>query len=74
MDFGKTIFRLLTALLGSLLYAEVCRQTGKIIVGFAAVLMFAASGAIFGFFPIVKTLSLAVLLLFAAYTLAARSM
>jgi hypothetical protein len=69
---AKLFSALLTALLGSLLYAEVCRQTGKIIVGFSAVMIFAASGLIFGFFPVVKTLSLAVLLLFAAYTLAAR--
>ena len=69
---AKLFAALLTALLGSLLYAEVCRQTGKIIVGLSAVLMFAASGMIFGYFPVVKTYSLAVLLLFAAYTLAAR--
>ncbi len=69
---AKLLSALLTALLGTVLYQEICHQTRNVIAGLSAVVLFAASGLVFGFFPVVKTFSLAGLLLFAAYVLAGR--
>lgn len=66
---AKVFSALLTAALGSLLCAEVLRYTRKWLAGVIAVALFASSTFIFAFFPVVKTYSLAGLLLFAAYIL-----
>ncbi|MFI5095211.1 MAG: ArnT family glycosyltransferase [Candidatus Acidiferrales bacterium] len=69
---AKLFSALLTALLGTLLYEDVCRQTRNWVAGLSAVVMFAASTLVFGFFPVVKTYSLAGLFLFAAYVIISR--
>ncbi len=69
---GKLFAALLTAVLGTLVFADVCRQTRNWVAGLAAVVMFCVSTLIFAFFPVVKTYSLAGLFLFAAYFLAGR--
>ena len=58
---------LLTTILGLLMYIHVCRETRKWSSGLAAVALFISSTYIFAWFPIVKTFSLAVLLLFIPY-------
>ena len=63
---------LLTALLGTLLYEDVRRQTQNRLAGCIAVVMFAGSTLVFGFFPVAKTYSLAGLLLFASYVIVSR--
>jgi hypothetical protein len=69
---AKFFSALLTALLGTLLYEDACRQTQNCVAGLSAVIMFATSTLIFGFFPVVKPYSLAGLLLFAAYVVVSR--
>jgi Dolichyl-phosphate-mannose-protein mannosyltransferase len=69
---AKLFSALLTALLGTLLYEDVCRQTRNWVAGLSAAVMFAASTLVFGFFPVVKTYSLAGLFLFAAYVIVSR--
>jgi len=71
--FAARVFAALqTAVLGGLIYAHVCRETGKWIAGLAAVILFASSSFIFAWFPIVKTFPLATLLLFVAYVIFVR--
>jgi len=60
------------AVLGGLLYAHVCRETGKWLAGLAAVVLFASSSFVFAWYPIVKTFPLAALFLFAAYVIFSR--
>ena len=62
----------LTAVLGTLLYEDVCRQTQNYVVGFFSVVLFAASTLVFGFFPVAKPYSLAGLLLLGAYVIVSR--
>jgi hypothetical protein len=69
---AKLFSALLTAILGTVLYEDICHQTRNVLAGLCGVLMFMVSGLIFGFFPVVKTSSLAGLLLFAAYVAAGR--
>lgn len=69
---AKALAALLTALLGTLLYEDVCHETRKWLAGVVAVIMFASSTLIVAWFPVVKTFSLAGLLLFAAYVAVSR--
>ena len=69
---AKLFSALLTALLGSLLYAHVCRQTRNWVAGLAAVVLFASSTLVFAWFPVVKPFSLAALFLFSAYVVVSR--
>lgn len=66
---AKTLAAVLTAVLGTLLYLHVSRQTRHWLAGLSAAVVFASSTLVFGFFPVVKTFSLAGLLLFGAYML-----
>ncbi len=63
---------MLTALLGTLLYAHVCRQTRNWLAGLSAVVLFASSTLIFAWFPVVKSYSLAGLFLFSAYVIVSK--
>jgi len=69
---ARTFSGLLTALLGTLLYGHVCQQTRRWLAGLVAVILFASSTLVFVWFPMVKTHSLAALLLFCAYLVASR--
>ena len=69
---AKLLSALLTSMLGTLLCVEVLRHTRKWLAGVVAVVLFATSTLIFGFYPVVKTYSLAGFLLFAAYSLVGR--
>jgi 4-amino-4-deoxy-L-arabinose transferase-like glycosyltransferase len=62
----------LTALLGTLLYEDVCQQTRNLLAGVAAAILFASSMLVFAWFPVAKTYSLAGLFLFAAYVVVSR--
>jgi len=62
----------LTTLLGTLLYDEVCRQTGRWLAGLAAVVLFASTTLIFACFPAAHPFSLAALFLFSAYMAVSR--
>lgn len=64
---AKLFSALLTAVLGTLLCADVWRRTRRRSVGLAAVILFASSTLVFAWFPIVKTYSLAGVFLFAGY-------
>jgi len=66
---GRTLSALLTALLGLLVFGNVCRLTGKVLAGLSAAGLFAATTFIFAWYPIAKTFSLAGLCLFAAYAI-----
>ncbi len=70
---ARTFAALQTAVLGGLIYQHVCRETQKWIAAVCAVLLFASSSFIFGWYPIAKTFSLAVLFLFLAYVILART-
>ena len=71
--FAARVFcALQTAVLGGLIYAHVCRETGKWIAGITAVVLFTSSSLIFAWFPIVKTFPLAALFLFLAYVIFVR--
>jgi 4-amino-4-deoxy-L-arabinose transferase-like glycosyltransferase len=63
---------LLTTILGALIYTQVCRETGKWAAGLAAAALFASATFVFAWFPLVKTFSLAALLLFGAYAIVSR--
>ncbi len=69
---ARSLSALLTTILGLLVYAHVCRETARWVSGLAAVILYISSMFIFGWFPIVKTSSLAALFLFGAYVLVAR--
>jgi hypothetical protein len=69
---AKFFAALLTALLGTLMSAEVLRLTRRWLSAVVAVVLFAGSTLIFAFFPVVKTYSLSGLLLFSAYVLVSR--
>jgi hypothetical protein len=69
---AKLFSALLTALLGTLLYAHVCRQTRNWVAGLSAAVLFAASTLVFAWFPVVKPFSLAALFLFSAYVVVSR--
>ncbi len=60
------------ALLGGLLYEHVWHETGNWLAGASAVVLFASSSFVFGWYPIVKTFALAVLFLFLAYLMLVR--
>ena len=64
---AKFFSALLTALLGTLLTADVWRRTRSRAAGSAALILFASSTLVFAWFPLVKTYSLAALFLFASY-------
>ena len=69
---GRMLSGLLTTFLGALLYWHVCQQTRKCLAGLAAVALFASSVSVFEWFPMVKTHSLAALLLFGVYLVVSR--
>lgn len=62
----------LTAAVGTLVCEDVWHHTQRRMIASIAVIMFASSTLVFGFYPVVKTYSLAGLLVFAAYTLTSR--
>ena len=62
----------LTAMLGLLIYEQVCHETRRWVAGLAAVVLYASSTYVFAWFPIVKTFSLAALFLFGAYGMVSR--
>ncbi len=63
---------LLVAALGAAIFEHVCHETGKWLAGVFAVVVFASSSSVFGWFPIAKTFGLATLFLFLAYVILAR--
>jgi len=69
---GRTLPALLTALVGLMVYGQVCHVTRRSLAGLAAVVLFAASTFIFAWYPIAKTYSLAGLFLFSAYVMVSR--
>ncbi len=69
---AKLFSALLTALLGTLVYGHVCRQTRNWLAGFSAVVLFASCTLVFAWFPVVKTYSLAELFLFSGYLVVIR--
>jgi hypothetical protein len=69
---ARVLAAILTAGLGTALYREVRRQTGKTAAGWAAVILFVFSTHVFAWFPVVKTYSLSTLLLFLAYSSASQ--
>ncbi|HLI64010.1 MAG TPA: hypothetical protein VKV05_11455 [Terriglobales bacterium] len=70
---AKIFSALLTAILATLVCEEVWHETRNWLAGLSAAILFATSSLIFGFFPVVKTFSLAGLFLFAAYLLVSRT-
>jgi 4-amino-4-deoxy-L-arabinose transferase-like glycosyltransferase len=70
--WARLFSAVLTTLLGALLYVEVCRQTGRWLAGFAAVVLFASSTLVFACFPAAHPFSLAALLLFSTYMIVCR--
>jgi dolichyl-phosphate-mannose-protein mannosyltransferase len=69
---AKVLPALLTAALGTLLVCDIYRQTRRLLAGVAALILFTSSSMIFAFFPVVKTFSLAAILLFGAYMAVSR--
>ena len=70
---GRLLSAILTATLGTALFCEVRRQTGKWAAGLLAVLLYVSSTQIFAWYPTVKTYALSTLLLFLAYRTVIRS-
>jgi hypothetical protein len=70
---AKTFAALLTATLGTLLCEEVWHQTRNWLSTVSIAILFSASSLIFGFYPVVKTFSLAGLFLFLAYIVVTRA-
>jgi hypothetical protein len=70
---ARLLSALITTVLGTLVYEEVCHQTGRWLAGLTAVVLFAFSTLVFACFPAVHTFSLSALLLFAAYMVVERS-
>jgi hypothetical protein len=64
---ARLLSAILTAALGTALYSEVCKRTGKSAAGLLAILLFSSSTQVFAWFTIVKTYALSTLLLFLAY-------
>jgi dolichyl-phosphate-mannose-protein mannosyltransferase len=69
---ARTFSALLTAILGTLVYEQVCRETEKWRAGVAVVLLFTSSSLVFAWMPIVKTFPLATPCLFGCYMILAR--
>src|ERR1035438_10029692 len=69
----RLLSAILTATLGTALFCEVRRQTGKWAAGLLAVLLYVSSTQIFAWYPTVKTYALSTLLLFLAYRTVIRS-
>ena len=63
----------LTAILGTLLYDEVWKETKRWLAGATAVVLYASSTLVFSCFPAVHTFSLAALFLFAGYVVVGRT-
>lgn len=68
---GRIIAALLTTALGALLYWHVASICKSWVAGCVAAFLFGSSLSILAWYPIVKTYSLSILLLFAAYMLLA---
>jgi Dolichyl-phosphate-mannose-protein mannosyltransferase len=60
---------LLTTILGTLLYAHICRLTRSWLAGLAGMLVFASTSLVFTSLPLITHYSLAGLLIFSAYVL-----
>lgn len=60
---------ILAALLGTILFACICRETRRPAVALLAVVLFTSSTLIFAWFTIVKTFALAAIFLFLAFHL-----
>ena len=69
---ARMLAALLSTVLGLLIFVEVCRQTRRWQAGLAAVGLYAFCTNIFSWYPVAKTYSLSMLLLFAAYVIVAR--
>lgn len=70
---GRLLSAILAATLGTALFSEVRKQTGKWAAGILAVLLYVTSTQVFAWFPTVKTYALSTLLLFLAYRTVVRS-
>jgi hypothetical protein len=66
---ARSLSVLLSACLGTLIYAHVRTRTGRPLAGLFAVALYASSADVLGWFVTVKTYALSCLLLFAAYAL-----
>lgn len=71
---AKAFAALLTASTGAILFEDVYHESSKCLVGIVAVIIFAANALVFSWYPVVKTYSLAALLLFSAYVLTSRAL
>jgi len=69
---ARTFSALLTVALGLAVYGQVCRESGTLLAGLSAVLLFATNTLVFAWYPIAKTYSLAGLFLFLAYAIVSR--
>jgi len=69
---GRVLAALITTLLGTLIYAHVCRLTRSTMAGVAAALIYSSTALIFSYFSLVAPHSLANLLIFSAYLLVSR--
>jgi hypothetical protein len=70
---ARLLSAILAATLGTALYSEVGKQTGKWAAGIVAVLLYVCSTHVLAWFPTVKTYALSALLLFLAYRVVGRS-
>ena len=69
---ARSFSAILTTILGLLIYKQVCHETRRWIFGLVAVVLYASSTFIFGWFTVVKTFSLAAVLLFGTYVMVSR--
>ena len=70
---AKVFSAILTSMLGTMVCEEIWHQTKSRIAAISGLILFCTSSLIFGFFPVVKTFSLAGLFLFSAYMLITRA-
>ena len=64
---GRMLSAILAAALGTALYREVSKQTGKWAAGLVAALLFLSCTHVFAWLTVIKTYALSALLLFLAY-------
>ena len=68
----RSLSAALTAIVGLLLYEQVCYQTRRWIAGLVAVVLYISCTFVLAWFPIVKTYSLTAVFLFGAYVMVSR--
>jgi len=66
-ESGRLLSALCATVIGCLLFRHVSQVAGSLLAGGCSVLMFVSNTYVLGWYPIAKTYSLSVLLLFAAY-------